>query len=112
MSNSIEATHLRLTTQLVGDTAVLRLRGEVDLAGGEQLRAVGTSMLADGARNLVVDCAGVTFMDSAGALALADLRQAAHERCGAATVRHPGAAVRRLLDLASLGAMLGDDPPD
>lgn len=62
--------------------AVLRLRGELDLAGRRRLLAA----IADcGRRDVVVDLAQVTFLDCSGYMALEDaatvLGEHGHELC-------------------------------
>jgi anti-sigma B factor antagonist len=56
-------------TQL-GDTAVLDLRGEIDLATGEDLATQLDRALADRPKLLVVDLTAVDFLGSAGLSAL------------------------------------------
>jgi anti-sigma B factor antagonist len=53
-----------------GDCAVLRVAGEVDVYTAPQLRERMTRLVDDGARHIIADLRGVTFLDSTGLGAL------------------------------------------
>ncbi|WP_190219647.1 STAS domain-containing protein [Streptomyces griseosporeus] len=78
-----------------GDTLHVRLRGDIDHFSAAPLRAILTAAAADGRTRLVLDCADVSFCDSAllGALALWQGEGRTAE------VRQAPPAVRRLLAL-------------
>jgi anti-anti-sigma regulatory factor len=60
-----------ITTQHeTGDVAVLVLRGELDASNHEDVIAAARAARDGGARVLVVDLAGLTYMGSAGLVAL------------------------------------------
>lgn len=92
-----------------GDTVTIALASELDLSTSdeveEQLIAHGS---AEGVTHLVVDLAGVTFMDSAGINALLKVRRwaDANER----SVRVTGATglVHEVLELTGVLAHLSD----
>ncbi len=76
------------------------LRGEIDLGGVARLRtALDTP--ADGSP-LVLDFAGVTFMDSAGLRELLD----AWRRVGSVTILDPAPNVERLLAVTQADSVL------
>jgi anti-anti-sigma factor len=57
---------------------------------------------------VMLDLAAVTFIDSTGLSALMDAHFAAQRNGWDFSVRHPSAAVRRVVELAGVGQVLGD----
>jgi anti-sigma B factor antagonist len=92
----------------VAGRPVLRVVGELDLATAPQLSESADAELAAGARALVVDLTGTTFMDSSGARALAQLARTAG-RTGVELLvvcPHSNAPVRLVIDLLELGSIV------
>ena len=56
---------------------------------------------------MVLDLAAVTFIDSTGLSALMDARSESDRNGWEFSVRHPSAAVRRVVELAGLEHVLG-----
>ena len=56
---------------------------------------------------MVLDLAEVTFIDSTGLGALMDARCESDRNGWEFSVRHPSAAVRRVIELAGVAQMLG-----
>jgi anti-anti-sigma factor len=75
---------------------VVRLAGELDLAGEPALRGTLTALVAEH-QPIALDLTGLVFCDIRGARLLADVRR--HE--AAVELRHATAAVRRVLDLTA-----------
>ncbi len=95
-------SRLRLSTSLAGETAVIALEGELDLAGATALEQELAQPEADGARAVVLDLRGVDFMDSSGLRVIAMTLQAAQER-GRRFALVPGAAqVMRVFDITRM----------
>jgi anti-sigma B factor antagonist len=59
-----------------GDALVLEARGEIDAATAKDLRAALDDAAATGARKVILDLGGVTFVDSRGLTVMV----AAHEK--------------------------------
>jgi anti-sigma B factor antagonist len=57
---------LTISSSTAGDTRTLVLLGEIDLASSHLLVDALDAAMADGVRQLVLDFAGVTFVDSTG----------------------------------------------
>lgn len=57
---------LEISTSVVDDRTVVRVAGEIDVYTAPQLREHLDHEIESGAHDLVVDLAGVTFMDSTG----------------------------------------------
>ena len=78
-----------LTTEISdeGGSPVLAVRGEVDFLSAPQLAASLDELVGASPRRLLVDLAGTTFMDCAGARVIAEARLAlprgASSCCGA-----------------------------
>jgi anti-sigma B factor antagonist len=106
-SYSRQADVLDIEVLLGPGRAIVRLHGELDLAGRARL---GAAIADCGKRDVVVDVARLTFLDCSGYTALEDAAAAlaahGHELC---LVSARG-AVARLLEL--LGPLLAADVPD
>ena len=85
----------------VGDTAVLDLRGEIDLATGADLTAQLDRALAGVPGLLVVDLSAVDFLGSAGLSALIAARDSA-ERQGTQIRLVCNRTTRRTIELTGL----------
>ena len=101
---------LRVSVLHSGDSAIVRLDGELDVATAEQLEKVLDELTATDPRPrlLVVDAEQLSFMDAAGLNPLL----AAHRRLPTGSVRlynaRPAVArVLRLLDLADAFGLSG-----
>jgi anti-sigma B factor antagonist len=97
---------LLLQARLDGSTAVLAVDGEVDMASAPELRAALIDLLDKGATSLVLDLAGVSFMDSSGLGTLVGVLKRVRERDGSMRLASPTRAVLRVLELASLDRIL------
>jgi anti-sigma B factor antagonist len=95
-----------LASRLEGGVGHLRVTGEVDAVTAPELRALGSRLLDDGARTLLVDCAALTFIDSAGLSVLLELHDLADVRFATMTISHPSEHVRRLLAITGLDQKL------
>ena len=96
---SAEATRLDLTDDVDG---ALVLVGEIDSYTAPAL----AERLANEPKVLVVDLAGVTFIDSSGLRILVEAHQARIASDASFTLRSPSAAVQRLLEISGLSSHL------
>lgn len=100
-------TELSVTTRIVGDECVLALTGEIDMLRADKLGDLGVGTLqSHNIRRLTVDLAAVTFIDSTGLGALVRMHQAASVQDKHFSLRNPSDAVRKLLSLSGLDALL------
>lgn len=84
-----------------GQHAELAVAGEVDVSTEAVLREALVGLVADGATDLVVDLAEVTFMDSSGLRALIEAI-----RLGAKlTLRHLRPAVRLVFEIVTIPSL-------
>jgi anti-anti-sigma factor len=88
-------------------SAVLMARGEVDMESAPVFGSAIEEALSLGVP-VVVDCSGVTFMDSSGLNVLMLADRSADQHCSV-QVQNPSPQVRRVLSLSGLGRMLVAD---
>jgi stage II sporulation protein AA (anti-sigma F factor antagonist) len=84
--------------------AVVRAEGEIDLSNAEELAGALASSQCTDSDGVVLDLAGVPFMDSSGLRAV--LVASNELRPTLAVVISPGSPVLRLLELAEVGDRL------
>lgn len=99
-----------VTTRLVGDTAVLRLEGDLDLSSAGPLEASVASVVGSGVCRLVLDMHDVTFLDCAGIRLLLTLREVTAARGGWLRLERVPAMIRRVLRLTETHVLLGVEP--
>ena len=92
-----------VTVELSGDTATLAVTGDVDIVSAPSLRE---QLLRIDARNVVVDLAGVTFIDSSGLGVLVAALKRAREAGGELTLRSPSRPTRKVLDITGLSQLV------
>jgi anti-sigma B factor antagonist len=85
-----------IDVEQVGDVALARVAGEIDLANASR---VGRSLAAAASRGLVVDLTGVTYLDSAGIGELFALAARLRTGGGLALVVPDGSPLHRLLKI-------------
>jgi anti-sigma B factor antagonist len=61
-----EFAPLVLTSEVLGDCTLVRVRGDIDVHTAPDLRTHLLGVLRSGERHLVIDLDGVDFMDSCG----------------------------------------------
>jgi len=69
-----------------GDSAVLRIEGDIDAYAAPQLQALVTDLAGDGIIHIIADLRGTVFMDSAGLGALVGSRKELRGRGGSLTL--------------------------
>jgi anti-anti-sigma factor len=87
--------------------ALVTARGEFDLRTADLLRQALADALAPGPDQLVVDVAGVTFMDSMGLRALVGGYRTARRQNTLFVVDNPSAFMRYKLGAVGLAEILG-----
>jgi anti-anti-sigma factor len=99
---------LRITVESDGGTTVLRLVGELDLASADLLRERVRTLLGHGTvlERLVLDLAGLEFLDVTGLGALLETRRKLAAIDATLTLRRPRPMVVRMLALLDLDGAL------
>ena len=86
--------------------ALVAIAGELDIATVPRVRAALEAEPVASARAIVVDLAGVTFIDSTGLAELVKLEHALAARAGRLAIACPEGAARLLLDVTGLAEQL------
>ena len=90
-----------------GDSATIRMHGELDIAGIETLRAALDEAQAAGATRIVFDMRPLEFIDSTG---VSELLRTTHQGylngCKVEYLRTPVGPVARTLELMRVSALL------
>ena len=68
------ADEFAVSVERMGDAVTLVLTGDLDLASAPTLRNVVESAHDESVRQVVIDCAGLSFIDSSGLGALVGIR--------------------------------------
>lgn len=89
--------------------AVVVVTGEVDVATAPQLHGTLSELLAEGHREVIVDSAGIEFMDARGLDVLVMAAAEAARAGGRLSIRQPSRSVSRLLSLVNLDGVLDLD---
>ena len=93
---------LDVQTERSGDLVRLRVRGELDLVSESELTAQLLQALGEDVRLIVVDLAGVEFIDSCGLRALLTGRDAARQAGRELVLSLTDGPVSQLLDIAGV----------
>ena len=101
--------HLQLDYDLRGTTAEVAIDGELDMAGAFRLEPAIEKVVSENrVDELVLDLAGVSFMDSAGLGSLLSTHQRLEDLGINAKVTRPSRAVERVLDATGTRRVLLD----
>jgi len=103
---------LRAAVTRSGDTAVVTVTGELDLATAEGLRA-RLVQVEDGdppPATVVLDVAGLDFIDAAGIAVLLSAQRSVAARGGQLCLRAPSRMVRRVVRVLELEHLLPLEP--
>jgi anti-anti-sigma factor len=90
---------------------VLVVTGEVDVYEAPAFRAELFAIIDEGHRRVVVDCAGMAFIDSAGVAALVDARRRLDAHDGELVLRALRPASRRIFEITDLVGLFGFEEP-
>jgi anti-anti-sigma factor len=88
-----------------GKTAILRLSGEFDIAGADNLDARIEELSRNSPEEVLIDLRGVTFLDSRGLRALSRARALGPEAGWSLKLVQGPEQVRRILELTGMDAV-------
>lgn len=95
-----------------GDTVVITVSGELDLATAPELRAACSAAAQGSAETVRIDLGGLTFLDSSGISVLVETQRDLEARGAALVLHHMSDRTRRVLDVAGLsGFFTHSDQP-
>jgi anti-sigma B factor antagonist len=99
---------MEIRTSQNDGTASLELRGELDIGTAPQLDEAVERALEDGCREVVLDLAGTTFLDSSGLGALIRAARTVDARQGQmAVLSPPGSEARVVIEMSRTGSVVG-----
>jgi anti-sigma B factor antagonist len=99
---------VQIHTAQAGQATRMEVVGELDVASAPLLEEAVTGALEAGRRDLVVDLANTTFLDSSGLSALIRAARAVEAARGSMTVHSPhGSEARLVIDLSDTAAIVG-----
>jgi anti-anti-sigma factor len=107
-----EPPMLTVTTTHLGDTATVRLEGEIDLVTSTQLNRELDTLLdrLPPPTRLRLDLRDVGFMDTTGVAVLLKARRRAHDLGCRFSVVSTSPAIARLFEITGLAGLLADSP--
>jgi anti-anti-sigma factor len=108
MSDQLEC---EITSALDGEPVVVTVRGEVDLATAPELESCVQQAFTTAAGSVLLDLAGLTFIDSSGLRVLVALTSDARSRDASLSIRNVPRHAERVLDLTGLAEWF-DRAPD
>ena len=98
-----DSTNLQFERHADGESCVLTVYGEIDVHSSTELeREVRDVLGEDPFRHLVLDVAGVGFIDSSGLRTLIALEREAHDKGRSFALRAASRPVVRLLEVTGL----------
>lgn len=101
--------HLQITVDGTGDTAHVRLDGELDIHTAPGVADAIASALDGGASTIVVDAAALRFCDSSGIQVLVQARERLIGAGGTLRVEGVHGSVEKVLAVTGLLDLLSDD---
>lgn len=100
MNSNLEQLHIRVDRD--GRSEVVTLAGELDPHTAPQLEHEITTMVGNGALDVVLDLRDLQFIDSSGLRVLIAAHRDLGRRGGSLTLRSPSDTARRLLEITGL----------
>jgi anti-anti-sigma factor len=86
------------------DGVTLRLSGELDLVTAPRVERQALDLFARGFQRIVLDLAGIEFVDSTGLRMMLRLQMHAEEQDGLFEIARPSSAAHRLLEVTGMQA--------
>ena len=93
---------LQIETRMVQEIPVLDLKGEVDSYNSPKLREKMVSLIDAGSANLVINLAGVDYIDSTGLGTLVGGLKRASEKGGAIRIICPNEQIHKVFNITGL----------
>lgn len=101
------SAHLEISTTDTGAESVLALSGDLDPATVPVLEAaIAEAAARDGVARVVLDLAGLSFLDSSGLRVFVTAREAMAQQGAQLALRNPTPNTVRLLDVTGLGEII------
>jgi anti-anti-sigma factor len=101
---------MKILHRVDGDVHVLSIDGRVTIEDADEFDAYLAHLLAQGARNVVFDCAGITHIVSATVGSLLGVRQRVHDGGGHACIANLSVPMQRIAEQMDLTRFLDVHP--
>ena len=99
-----------VAASFVDGQVILALQGEVDVLSAPEFGAFFETMIDRGHRSVVLDLAGLRFMDASGLAVIARGADRLEVTGGTLTIRAPVAMVGRMLDITGFARLVQLEP--
>ena len=96
------ATSLTITQREQDQRPVLVLTGELEATTASQLATVALGIVEEGARDVIIDTAGLTLCDSSGLAVFVQIAARLRSRAGRLAIVAPSESVAQALDAGGL----------
>ncbi|MGQ9532860.1 MAG: STAS domain-containing protein [Desulfotomaculales bacterium] len=94
---------MQIDVEVMGETAVVRVGGELDLREADAFRRALEGLLADGrVKHLVLNLEGLAYIDSSGLGVILGRYRALHRRGGRISLVGLRPQVRRIMELSGI----------
>jgi anti-sigma B factor antagonist len=93
---------MEIEVEKIDENAVIRLSGRLDMNTSPDLRKAALRLYKGKCKNLTIDFANVSYIDTSGLATLVEILVAAKERCTQLTLSGLNENVRYLLDVNGL----------
>jgi anti-sigma B factor antagonist len=106
------AEHAELEIEVLsrGESAGVRVRGELDMATTPRLRDVLAPLVSDGA-DVFVDCGGLSYIDASALSLFVEQTKACRARGGRFVIGNPTPLLQRILQITGLDPVLDIEGP-
>ena len=98
---------ISVDTSHVGDLVVVTVHGEIDLGSAPILQETLDALAPE--QHVVLDCAGVEFIDSTGLHLVVTQAQRLENGGGSLRLRNAGFPVRHVIEITGLIQLIGPD---
>lgn len=97
-----QPAHLRIQTRTIDDGCIVALSGDIDFSRAPELRAAVVKLLDMQVPRLVLDVAGVSYMDSSGVAVLVETLQIQRRRGHRLVLCHMQPKVQKIFEISRL----------
>lgn len=103
----LEGIRLETEVREIDGVSVLKLNGEIDVYTAPQFREAISALITSGQKNLVIDLADVSYMDSSGFGALLSATKKLKPTGGSVILVQCNSAIDRILRITRLDTVFG-----
>jgi anti-anti-sigma factor len=99
-------TDFSVTARFVGEESVLSLNGEVDTVTAPEFEAFLETMIDRDHRSVILDLAGLRFMDASGLAVIARAASRLDVSGGTLTIRTPATMIQQMFDITGFARLI------